>query len=394
MAEGSMRPAKGRPPGAVLGIFVLAASGCFGPFTQFFHDPNEDAGAIGTGGGASGAGGGAAGGGGQGTCDEGSELSGDPQNCGRCGHSCLGGPCMGGMCQPWILASGQYMPTGLSVSDGWVYWVNQVPNGAAMRVRTDGTQPTVIAPNQFNPIYIVADDTHVWWSTNEAAGSSVSRAPLNGGPVERFISGQTFTEGVTIDAQNVYWSNASGAQGGLFRWPKSAPPTSAGIAMATGSYLRGTSNDGRRVFWSDATLGLVQSVDTDGGSYFIHASAQNTPLLIDLRDGYLYWPAYGSGDVRRATLDGGVPETLASGEQHPFFVVSDARAVYWCGDNVIGLAAGGYVAMRPLDGGARQQLAADGTQAPLGMTQDEDALYYGTGALPDGRGYIWKVAKP
>ena len=59
--------------------------------------------------------------------------SSDPSNCGRCGHSCLGGACVAGACQPVVLASEQGDSTG-----GGYY----AENGAALsgpdRIATDG----------------------------------------------------------------------------------------------------------------------------------------------------------------------------------------------------------------------------------------------------------------
>jgi hypothetical protein len=52
------------------------------------------------------------------TCDGGSVGS-DPLNCGTRGHSCLGGACVAGLCQPVMMAS--FAPIGLLVDPPYVY---------------------------------------------------------------------------------------------------------------------------------------------------------------------------------------------------------------------------------------------------------------------------------
>src|SRR5436309_967588 len=76
----------------------------------------------------------------------------DPNNCGACGHSCLGGACTAGKCAPILLASGQgdsasgvpwypYTndigdplegPDRIAVDESHAYWLNL--RGEVMRV--------------------------------------------------------------------------------------------------------------------------------------------------------------------------------------------------------------------------------------------------------------------
>jgi len=52
-------------------------------------------------------------------------LETDPDNCGRCGHSCLGGQCIAGTCQPKPVSSPQTLtgvPNFLVVAGGKVFW--------------------------------------------------------------------------------------------------------------------------------------------------------------------------------------------------------------------------------------------------------------------------------
>lgn len=72
----------------------------------------------------------------------------DPASCGACGHSCMGGACSAGVCQPVILAEGQ----GLSVE-----------------------------PYYAGPRAIVTDETHVYWVTKPG----LFRVSIAGGVPEK-----------------------------------------------------------------------------------------------------------------------------------------------------------------------------------------------------------------
>jgi hypothetical protein len=51
-----------------------------------------------------------------------SDLQIDPDNCGSCGHGCLGAPCASGYCQPEVLAVGS--PASLALDDAGLYWTD------------------------------------------------------------------------------------------------------------------------------------------------------------------------------------------------------------------------------------------------------------------------------
>lgn len=91
-----------------------------------------------------------------GACD----TQSDPNGCGQCGHSCLGGACRAGTCQPVVLAKG--------LGD----------SGGANDTATDGGPAT-------GPSAIAADATHAYWLNG---GATLMRVPVNGGAVETVAS--------------------------------------------------------------------------------------------------------------------------------------------------------------------------------------------------------------
>jgi hypothetical protein len=134
-----------------IGVFLLGlVAGC--AFTQDFVAPEAPAPAPGEDGSAS-----------PSTLPEGGacvDTRSDPESCGACGHSCLGGACHAGQCGAIELASG------LGDSGG--------PNGTSA---SDGGVPT-------GPGSVIADATHVYWVQPNA----LMRIPVGGGKPERFAA--------------------------------------------------------------------------------------------------------------------------------------------------------------------------------------------------------------
>src|SRR5206468_1326744 len=91
-------------------------------------------------------------------------TSGD--NCGRCGHSCLGGACADGGCQPLAIRSNT-SPRNLAVDKDHVYWLEPKTN-RVMQADKDGKNTLELAyggPNNDYPLALAIDDAGVYWGT-------------------------------------------------------------------------------------------------------------------------------------------------------------------------------------------------------------------------------------
>jgi hypothetical protein len=105
----------------------------------------------------------------------------DPANCGRCGHSCEGGACAAGACQPFLLARFTDVPTST----------------------------------------VVLSQTHVFWSTIESisggAGHVYSCAKSGcGGAYTRLPAGPNYVRGLGSDGDQKVYGGAFYAAGGIY----------------------------------------------------------------------------------------------------------------------------------------------------------------------------------
>src|SRR5690606_10302797 len=99
----------------------------------------------------------------------------DAENCGACGHACMGSSCLAGQCQPQLLASGFPLPTDgigfrLSIDDqnldfatvSRVYKVSKTPSadaGAAAVMLHEG------AVSGDRPRFVTNHNGAVWWTS-------------------------------------------------------------------------------------------------------------------------------------------------------------------------------------------------------------------------------------
>ena len=131
------------------------------------------------------------------------DLASDAENCGVCGHSCQGGACQKGQCQPVVLASGQ-TPREIAVDATSVYWTSYA-DGAVMKVAIGGGAPTLLASGQKDPFAIAVDAASVYW-TNLGDGT-VMKVAIGGGDPTVLASGQISATGIAVKAGRVYWTN-------------------------------------------------------------------------------------------------------------------------------------------------------------------------------------------
>jgi len=68
------------------------------------------------------------------------------------------------------LASGQDLPSGVTVDATHVYWANMGASGTVRRVPKGGRATETLASGQQGPLFIAVDNTAVYW-TNHNGGT-------------------------------------------------------------------------------------------------------------------------------------------------------------------------------------------------------------------------------
>lgn len=328
-----------------------------------------------------------------GTCVD---VTSDPNNCGRCGHSCLGGKCAGGACQPIELTSKLSIPQGLALGPDGVYvtvWgankVVRVPKGGgpAEDVSTATSHPWGIAVASSG-----GKTTSIVWGEENGSSSNVvfcDSVPC-ASPKKSLVGSDVYA--VAIASGNAYWTTRSASTGkvqscnvnGCFGTPfdrVTGQPNIRGLVVSGAQLAFGVRSSG----------GVIRRSTTAGtGIVDLISDLDNAEGLAT--DGTtLYAAVNGSGIIARCPLTGctaQTPSTFALAT-YPHAVATDGTNVYWAN----GLAQEkGSISWCPATGcsGAGNVLA-DAQSNPYGIAVDEEAIYWTTSA-PDGT--VMKIAKP
>ena len=216
----------------------------------------------------------------------------DPLNCGTCGHSCLGGTCSAGMCQPITIAAlygGTFnFEFGVAIDTTNIYFTT----GSASQV---GVCPltgcTVINPSggATIPTYIYtapsgADLAEMFYDV--AAGNIYMSDPNNGviysittaGSLNWTITGRSTPGFLTSDGTNLYWAE----EGGLFASPLAGPSVST-IYSSPGNQMYGIWYDPTSTDLFGALAGNPGDVVecTSPGRVFGSCSLGASPLIDD-----------------------------------------------------------------------------------------------------------------
>jgi hypothetical protein len=310
-----------------------------------------------------------------------------PEHCGQCGHSCLGGTCAAGVCQPVVLASNEENPFEIAVDDSHVYWTNYVagPKGAVRRIPKTGGAPTDFAIDNGARGLAIANGVVFWTADGVGIQGRVRREASDqvGGVTSidsinhpTAIAAQTGAAAVkmgwTLAADNatnngaVFLANldlsmVSPRVPGLSAYNITKPTTiafdpsddtklyyAAGVDPDDFVYrtsLQFVGGD-EHVALSSSAIGAIAFLD--GNVYWTHstgirsvntniftttnipdvASASNTVgLVADATAKALYYVT--NDEVRRIVLSNGAISVIAKGPSGGGRLAQDALALYW-----------------------------------------------------------------
>jgi hypothetical protein len=256
------------------------------------------------------------------------DTTGDPFNCGACGHDCLGGACSVGRCLPFVIANEPGEPTALAV-----------------------------------------DDTHVYW-TNATTGD-VRRAPITGGVPQTVWDGPSGTflgEGIVRSGGDVYFTLDDADGGGVFRCPAAGCGAAAPQAVVAPLVAPGFVGiaDGGILLVSESTnpgrVGRCKLPCTSGLD--VVAATEAFPQYVATAGDDLYWSAIipGPGNLRAKLDNAGGPQTFASSQPVQQVEVSGGEVFFAVrGNGIKAVPRDGGPARRVSDFTQTDRLALDGT---------------------------------
>lgn len=317
----------------------------------------------------------------------------DTHNCGFCGHDCLGGQCMTGVCQPFELwpgdSGGGGQPYDLAQDDSYLYWVD-ISNHTVFRTDKKTGATIDLAPPSVDvfPSGIAVDDAGaVYWG--ESTPPQIFRCAKTGCTDPVVVTtplGSVYS--MAVDDQNLYWSENSKEIRSVHKFGTNETPAviwqgsvKANAVATDGTHLYFTAEDGAlRGILPDGGGGI--SITGDGGT------AESLGVVVN--GGAVYWgiedPAYGV--ILAASTSSLSPYAVVQGQQYPTWIATDGTSVYWLTNTL----SQSFINGCAISDCSPAVLAT--SPSPHAIAIDSVAIYWtDTAALGNFSGAIFRLAK-
>ncbi len=319
-----------------------------------------------------------------GTCVD---TSSDPNNCGRCGHSCsssLGGACLSGTCQPFRLSNTGGTELFIDSSNVYPYYTNSFGTFLTSVARADGTVGNSFT--YFASFVVAQDATNFYlYETEGTSGTQICQIdkttmravstciyPQGNASVAIGVAGTTLW---WVDSAHTLWGGTTA--GGT---PTSLD-TSAGVVLAADSTgLVWGEQSGALSVSSSATSMTVGTVDHPSGPF------SSDPMMLILDATYVYWYNVADGSLYRTARDGTGYAKLAALANAPGQLAVDSLYVYWT-DSVAG------VIWRISISGQGSPVQVGSEANVSGVAVDSSAIYWSSYDPTGNAGVIYELPK-
>ncbi len=262
----------------------------------------------------------------------------DAANCGSCGHSCQGGACTGGVCQPTAIytkgtfesVAGLYAATVTNSSPDQILFVNCVSGGDPTLEITTGATSSHVFGGSSNASYcgraITGGELNVYYGTdNGSAGNGAvwyTTWLSAWGTPTRMDNGSITGNIVTVKegATGILDFDTAATTNNLCELPvggSGSAPTCTTVTAAGGGTVHGMDLDGNgvEILVACPTAGKIakySSGNVNSQSTWL-ASGVGNPWDIHVPgDTYIYWSDHTNGAMYRATLASPTPVNLTA----------------------------------------------------------------------------------
>lgn len=354
------------------------------------------------------------------------DTNSDGDNCGACGHSCLGATCSGGACVAVILTTGA--PADLAVDQTNVYWTDGT-NGNVKRCPiagcSDGGETLFVGSGaNLGGAGLVAgialQGSRVVFAENTAGMGEVYACPTDGcgtapAPFARETGGQVGA--VAADATNVYWTSTLDQSVHECPIDGCAGPYPTALAIGSVNALDPWGlvvRDGR-FYFAYAQYGFGFSEGVGGcsiagctctmGACVLPSPVASAPAVTALAAGMsgIFWTSESTNEIianpigtnspaaasllGRATVPGKI---AVDPDENVYFTTQQPQAIYRCAAGGCGdkptVAASGLGSLGDIVVDAKRIYAVTGTQTNQVMPA---AASSAQPAAPTGSAIVW-----